>query len=182
MVGGTALSAYGVRALSEDVDLFVRNFSVDIVAEIEAEARSRHGQSFKLDVTPAENLRGTILVRDIDQDARTVVRRFDVDERRYEIRAISIETQFLLKLAAGRERDREDLPLIAAKTSPDALVTRFNTLVAWHGDRDAVAAFADGFVNQLCSLFGCKPLEIIERLKIPAFVRRMLWEVHDPTR
>jgi predicted nucleotidyltransferase len=180
MVGGTALAAHGVRDLSEDVDLFARTFSADLVVTLEAEEKARHGAAFKLDVTPAENLWGSILVRDIEQDARMLVKAFEVAGRRYEIRALGIETLFLLKIAAGRERDREDLPLLAQRTSADGVIARFNTLVRWHGDLKALAAFADGVVTRLRSLFGCGP-EVIDRLEVPDFLRRMLWEANSPT-
>ncbi|MEW6751821.1 MAG: nucleotidyl transferase AbiEii/AbiGii toxin family protein [Candidatus Latescibacterota bacterium] len=180
MVGGTALAAHRVRRLSEDIDVFMRTFSIDLVVALEAEERLRHGAGFKLDVTGTENLWGAILVRDIDQDARTLVEAFEIDGERFEIRAISVETLFLLKVAAGRQRDRDDLPLLAAKTSAEALIERFNTLVQWHGDRHALAGFADEVVVQLRSSFGCG-VEVIGRLDLPELVRRMLWEVHAPT-
>lgn len=178
-VGGTALAAHGVRALSEDVDLFVRTCSADVIDEVEALGRARHGPAFKLDVTPAENLWGAILVRDIDRDARSVVATFDAGGRRFELRALSIETLLLIKLAAGRERDLRDLPLLAARTTADALIDRFNTLVVWHGDRHSVPAFADALVRQLESLFGCGP-EVIDRLAVSRELRRMLWEAQAP--
>jgi len=175
MVGGTALAAHGIRALSDDVDLFSREFSPDVVVEIEEEARRRHGPAFKLDVTSTENLWGSILVRDIFDDARTLVATFDVAGARYEVRALGVETLFLLKIAAGRERDRDDLPLLAARTTADAVVARFNTLVRWHGDRQALPGFADAVVASLVELLGAGP-EVVDRLEIPDYVRRMLWE------
>lgn len=180
LVGGSALAAHGVRALSEDVDLFARSFSLDVVATLEAEERARRGPLFKLDATSTENLWGAILVRDIEQDARTLVRALDIGGQRIEIRAIGIETLFLLKVAAGRERDWRDLPLLAAKTSAQAVIARFNTLVQWHGDFHALAAFADGVVANLRSLFGCG-LEVIDQLQLPDYIRRMLWEAYSST-
>ena len=37
VVGGTALSAHGIRNLSEDVDLYVQTFSDDVVFQVERE-------------------------------------------------------------------------------------------------------------------------------------------------
>lgn len=180
VVGGTALSAHGIRDLSEDVDLYVKTFSDDVVFQVERELRESYGPAFKLDVTAMENLWGFILLRDIDEHSLTY-RTLEAAGRSFTIKALSIEDLFLLKLNAGREKDRQDLPLIAAKTTPEALIERFNVVVQWHGNKPAVPGYADEFVRQLAACYALAPVQVIPRLKLPKFVESMLWETYYPT-
>jgi len=120
IVGGTALAAWRIRAHSHDVDLYLPEISADAVEIVEQEFRASHGASFRLDVTTGENVWGSILVRDIASSPvlGTVAG--------LELRALRIEDLFLLKLASGRARDIADLDLIAARTTADALIRRWN--------------------------------------------------------
>ena len=179
-VGGTALSAHGIRPESEDVDLFVRTFSDDAVFELERELRATHGESFRLDVTGTENLWGAILLRDIEERS-PLYRALEVNGRAYAIKALAVEDLFLLKLSADREKDRRDLPLLAARTTPGALIERFNTLARWHGNRGAVLGYADEFVRRLETLYGLPPPEVIPQLHLPHHMQELLWESHSPT-
>jgi hypothetical protein len=90
VVGGTALSAHGIRDLSEDVDLYVKTFSDDVVFQVERELRESYGPAFKLDVTAMENLWGFILLRDIDEHSLTY-RTLEAAGRSFTIKALSIE-------------------------------------------------------------------------------------------
>ncbi len=179
VVGGTALSAHGIRAFTEDVDLYLRDFSDEAVFQLERELKSVYGEQFRLDVTATENLWGAILLRDIDAhspDYRTL----EVAGRLYAIKALSVEDLFLLKLSADREKDRQDLPLLAARTTANALIARFNVVVPWHGQRPAVPRFADEFVRQLERHYTLTPQHVIPQLKIPNFVVEMLWDTYYP--
>lgn len=180
VVGGTALSAHGIRNLSEDVDLYVKAFSDDVVFQVERELKERYGPGFKLDVTATENLWGFILLRDINEYSPTY-RTLEAVGRSFTIKALSVEDLFLLKLNAGREKDRQDLPLIAAKTTPEALIERFNVVVRWHGNKPAIPGYADEFVRQLEACYGLAPVQVIPKLKLPKFIESMLWETYYPT-
>jgi hypothetical protein len=172
LVGGTALAGWRIRAYSHDVDIYMPEISADAVELVEQELRARYGATFRLDVTTGENLWGSILVRDIGSSPvlGTIAE--------LELRALRIEDLFLLKLASGRTRDLEDLELIAPRTTPDALVDRWNQLSKWHGDRHAILGFADALVDQLRRRFGCDPVAIIARLAVTAGHRALLLETH----
>jgi len=172
IVGGTALAAWRIRAHSHDVDLYLPEISADAVEIVEQEFRASHGASFRLDVTTGENVWGSILVRDIASSPvlGTVAG--------LELRALRIEDLFLLKLASGRARDIADLDLIAARTTADALIRRWNQLVKWHGDRQAILGFADALVVQLGRLFGTDAAATIGQLDVTAGQRELLLDSH----
>jgi predicted nucleotidyltransferase len=172
LVGGTALAGWQIRARSRDVDLYIPEISADAVEIVEQELRARHGPGFRLDVTTGENVWGTILLRDIATSPvlGTV--------SGLELRVLRIEDLFLLKLAAGRARDLEDLELLAPRTTADALVGRWNQLVKWHGDRHAILGFADALVAQLQQRYGCEPAAVIGRLDVTVGQRELLLDSH----
>jgi hypothetical protein len=174
LVGGTALAGWQIRAHSRDVDIYIPEISAETVEIVEQELRARHGASFRIDVTTGENIWGPILVRDIASSPSlgTIAG--------LELRALRIEDLFVLKLASGRARDLDDLALLAPRTTIDAVVTRWNQLIRWHGDRHAILGFADALVIQLQRLYGCEPAQIIGRLEVTAGQRELLLEAyHD---
>jgi hypothetical protein len=172
LVGGTALAAWRIRAHSHDVDLYLPEISADAVEIVEDEFRASHGASFRLDVTTGENVWGSILVRDIASSPMlgTVAG--------LELRALRIEDLFLLKLASGRARDLADLDLIAARTTADVLIGRWNQLIKWHGDRHAILGFADALVVQLDRLFHVDAAATIGQLHVTAGQRELLRDSH----
>ena len=172
LVGGTALAGWRIRAYSHDVDIYMPEISADAVEIVEKELRARYGPTFRLDVTTGENVWGSILLRDIGSSPVLGT----IDD--LELRALRVEDLFLLKLASGRERDLDDLELIAPRTTANALVARWNQLIKWHGDRHAILGFADALVDQLRQRFGCDPLEIIGRLEVTAGHRALLLEAY----
>jgi predicted nucleotidyltransferase len=172
LVGGTALAGWKIRAHSRDVDIYMPEISLDAVESVEQEFRARHGDRFRLDVTTGENVWGSILLRDIASSPLVGI----IDG--LELRALRIEDLFLLKLTAGRSRDVTDLDLLAPRTTGDALVNRWNQLIKWHGDRNAILGFADALVVQLRRLFGCDPQAIIARLAITAGQRELLLDTY----
>lgn len=176
LVGGSAMAARGVRALSADVDLWTPSFSDDVVHEVEDELRTTWGALVKLDVTSTENLWGPILLRDIASSP--VVAHVGAERGPVEVRALAIEDLYLLKLSAARTRDLDDLTLLAPRTSAARLVDRFNQLAAWHGDRGAVLGFADAFVTRLVADFGADATETISRLRLAPYMLEALRESH----
>jgi hypothetical protein len=146
--------------------------SPDAVEIVEHELQARYGPSFRFDVTTGENVWGTILVRDIASSPALG------EIAGLELRALRIEDLFLLKLASGRERDRDDLALIAPRTTIDALVDRWNQLVKWHGDRHAILGFADALIVQLQQLLAADPVAIIARLDVTAGQREVLLDTY----
>jgi hypothetical protein len=173
LVGGTAMGAWGIRAHSYDVDLFVPEVPAEAVEQVEHELRARYGPTFRLDVTSGENVWGSILVRDITASPKVGA----IDDR-IELRALRAEDLFLLKLASGRQRDLDDLDLLAPRTSTDALIVRWNQLVKWHGDRGAILGFADALVRQLSRLFAAAPETVIARLDLTSGQRALLHDTY----
>jgi len=172
LLEGTAMSAWQVRAQSRDVDLFTPEVPAEAVEAVERELRARYGDGFRLDVTSGENVWGSIIVRDIT--ASPLVGAIDD----VQLRALSIEDLFLLKLASARHRDLADLDLLAPRTNADALITRWNQLVKWHGDRHAILGFADAFVVQMVKQYGWGARSVIERLELTRGHRELLVETY----
>lgn len=174
MVGGTAMAAHNIRKFSYDVDLYARDFSDDVVYQVEQEFKVQFGDSFKIDVTSVENIWGYIMLRDIHHSEPDVVLRSG--NREITIRKLSPEDLFLIKLDTGREKDRDDLFVLYEKTDLNRLVRRFNIIWKWHGHRDAVLGYADSFVSVLQQLDNHIPADVIARLKLPEFMLNLLYE------
>jgi hypothetical protein len=179
IVGGTALSAHGIRTFTEDVDLYLKAFSDEAVFQLEQELKPIYGQQFRLDVTATENLWGAILLRDIAEYS-PIYQILEVAGQSFVIKTLSIEDLFLVKLGADREKDRQDLPLLAARTTADALIARFNIVIQWHGQRPAVPRFADEFVRQLETRYGLDPAKSIPQLDLSPFIKELLWQAYYP--
>ena len=119
------------------------------------------------------------VLRDIEEHSPTY-KMLEVAGQTFTVKALSIEDLFLLKMNAGREKDRQDLPLIAARTTPEALIQRFNVIVQWHGNKPALPGYADELVRQLEICYALEPKQVISQLKLPKFVASMLWETYYP--
>jgi len=194
LVGGNALMAHQIRMASGDVDLYFPQYSADIVREVEREGQVIYGPDFRLDVTATENLWGMVLIRDIDADSIDVQK--DVIStpgpwamgptmsgpqcKNWHLKALSLETLFLIKLDAGREKDLGDLPLIAAKTTVERICRRFGVLVPWHGMPQAVPGYADRLVQKLHTLYAVPESDIVARIRptLPRFIGAMLEETY----
>jgi hypothetical protein len=174
VVGGTAMAARGIRTMSAHVDYYSPDIDEDVVHSVETEMKSRFGRDFKIDATPGENLWGPILFRDIAQSGQvTVIKSRDVE---VPVKALSAEDLVLVKIAADRRKDQDDLPLLAPAVEVDALVERFNKVIGWHGDRSAVMAYADRFLEFLSRHKNAPSGPIIVRMAIPDYVKEMLIE------
>jgi len=174
VVGGTAMAARGIRAMSTDVDYYSPDIDEDIVHSVEMEMKSRFGRDFKIDATPGENLWGPILFRDIADSGQVTVIKFKNVE--VPVKALSTEDLVLVKIAADRRKDQDDLPLLAPTVEVGALVARFNKVIGWHGDRSAVMAYADRFLEFLSHYKGAPAESIIVQMAIPDYVKDMLIE------
>lgn len=174
MLGGTALAAHDVRHQSYDVDLFISDFSDEVVLEVEQEFKKIYGDRFRLDVTSVENIWGRVMLRDIlDSQDDSVM------SCGFQLKRLSVEDLFLVKMDTGRVKDEPDLPLLYAKTTPEKLIDRFNVVVKWYGDRNAVLGYADRFVDLLERFGSCNPKEVIEKLNIARPYKEMLLESRD---
>ena len=180
LVGGNALMAHQIRMASGDVDLYFPHYSADIVREVEREGQTTYGADFRLDVTATENLWGMVLIRDIDEDSVDVQKGVIPTHKNWHLKALSLETLFLIKLDAGREKDLGDLPLIAAKTTAERICRRFGVLVPWHGTPQAVPGYADRLVQKLHTLYGIPESEVVAHIRpaLPRFIGAMLEEIY----
>ena len=177
LVGGSALAAHGIRGASRDVDAYTPVVSDEAVARVETELRGRYGPDFRIDVTTVENIWGLIMIRDLDRAPR-VTQIVSPAGRTHTVRALSIEDLYVLKVASGRRRDSDDLPLVAPRTSADAIIARFNTLLPGIGNRAAIPAIADALVRNLAAHYGLAPARIIEQLAVSSGIKAELREAH----
>ncbi len=168
MLGGTAMAAHHIRKLSYDVDLYARDFSDDVVHEVEKEFRLQFG---KIDVTSVENIWGCIMLRDIHHSEPDCV--VYSGNRDVTIQKLSPEDLFLLKLDTGR---KDDLSVLYEKTNLDRLIRRFNVIWKWHGNRDAVLGYADSFVSVMQQLGNHISAHVITQLKLPQYMLELLHE------
>jgi len=178
LVGGSAMAAHGIRAESLDVDVYTPVVGEQPVAQVEAEFRRRYGPGFRLDVTTIENIWGLIMIRDLDE-APPVADIETTPGHTYVVRALSVEDLYVLKVASGRRRDSDDLPLLVPRTSADAIIARFNILVAGIGDRAAIPGIADALVGTLVAHFHVPAARIIDRLAVGGELKEDLREAHD---
>ena len=177
LVGGTALAAHAVRSASEDIDLFANEPMDEAVREVEQSLRERHGPAFKVDVTSGENLWGQILVRDIANSPPW--QELEIEGRKVGVRVLPLEDLFLLKLAAARAKDEQDLRELAPRIALDALVARFGMFARWHSNRAALAGYADAFVRRVAELWKIPPAEIISRVDLPPHIKEMLRDAYE---
>ncbi len=177
LVGGSAMAAHGIRAESLDVDAYTPTASEACVAQVEAEYRGRYGPQFRLDVTTVENIWGLIMIRDL-AEAPLITHIVSASGRTYAVRALSVEDLYVLKVASGRRRDSDDLPLIAPHTGADAIVARFNTLLAGIGDRKAIPGIADALVGSLAAHYALPSARIIDELAVSDELKEDLREAH----
>lgn len=121
-VGGTAMALHGMRAVSEDVDLFSRE---DAFLTIAKDMESRTG--IMIDITSDTTLWGRLNIRDIEADA-VIVESVQIKDFSVDIAAISPETLFIIKSSTFRNKDRDDLPAIFPHTSIQKIMRRAETL------------------------------------------------------
>ncbi len=124
-----------------------------------------------------ENIWGLVMIRDIVQ-APLVTEIETAPGRRYVVRALSIEDLYILKIASGRRRDSDDLPLIAPRTSADRIVTRFNALLSGIADRAAIPGIADALVANLVAHYSRSAASIIDGLSVSDGLKEDLREAH----
>ena len=158
LVEGTALAAHGVRATSEDVDLHMPEQDDAVVAEVAARHAPALGPAFRLDVTPSDTLWGRMPVRDIGcmpMVGEVAAGRFLVP-----VRALDLATLYVLKAAANRPKDVEDLRAIAPRVWKAGLLARATTMVGWYGDRGRIVPFLDALVSALSLDFGMDAADV----------------------
>ena len=174
LVGGSALAAHGVREDSLDVDIYTPNPPHDVVFRVEKELEAVYGEGFRLDVTGTENVWGNVLLRDIGSSPEVAI--IESDGRRVRLQALRLEDVFLLKISAGRKKDRADIALLGRILSVTAVVSRFNQVLPWYGGT-GVMGFADDVVSELIGC-GANAAELIAQLGVPEYIRAALAEAH----
>lgn len=178
LVGGSAMAAHGIRPESRDVDAYTPSVSDEAIEQVERELRSRFGPEFRLDITTVENIWGLVMIRDLASAPR-VTEIISPSGRRHVVRALAVEDLYVLKVASGRQRDHDDLPLIAGRTSASAIIRRFDELLPGIGNRSAIPAIADALVSSLARLYRVPAAKIIEQLAVSEGVRQQLREAHQ---
>ena len=144
-IGGTAMAYHDMRKLSEDIDLYCPE---DAFLPLAAELETATG--LRIYVTSQTTLFGTLDIRDIEEDARVMENvEVEMDGKSFsvDIAAISPETLFVIKANTLREKDRDDLPAILEKTSPEQVFQRLEVLLShagsWGARRDLLLNVAN---------------------------------------
>jgi hypothetical protein len=179
-VGGTALAAHHIRDASHDVDLYLSDVDDDIVETLNKAGYDKFGPQFRLDVTPVNTIWGYMAIKDIEQSPPfdTIV----VGGRSVVLRALTLETCYLLKAAAGRERDLHDLSAIAPHVTFDSVVQRANQTLGWIGDRKRLPEYLETLSRMLVRDFRKSLAETDSAIAMPDAVRikitemRRVWE------
>lgn len=179
MVGGTALSAHEIRLEAEDIDFFAAELDFEVLETVEKRLKMKFGDTFKLDVTSAENIRGEILIRDISESK--TIKNVRVGDNTVSIKVLAVKDLFLLEMNTGRDNDKADLDLLAPKVDLGRLIERFARYLGWYPDRHHVVSYVDRFVCATASRSGMDEKSFIEKLTIPFHVREALMEARNPT-
>lgn len=96
-----------------------------------------------------------------------------------DIRALTVETLFLVKAAADRDKDRADLALLAPHTTYSRIVERAKTLFPWYGDRQGLPDFAERLSRYTCEHFRV-PLARIDRdFALPSSIAAKVGEIRQ---
>ncbi len=133
-VGGTALAAHAVRDRSEDIDVYLSEVDDAVLYLVTKKYAARFGPRFKIDATPSNTLWGAIAIADIESSP--IVRGSDGEET-VAVRALSIETLYIVKTAANRAKDQADIQALAMRTTYAATLSRAKQLFPWYSDRGA---------------------------------------------
>jgi hypothetical protein len=158
-IGGTALAALRIRERSDDVDLYMSEMEDAAILSVQDVYRRKYGPAFKIDATPVNTLWGDIAVNDIDESP--TITTLQVETHTVDIRALSAETMYLLKVAAYRSKDIPDLPPIAAGCSSQSLIARAKQMFPWYADRNAFPQFAERLARCVALNFDI-PLEKVD--------------------
>lgn len=126
-VGETALAILRIRERSDDLDLYLSEVDDGAVDATVNRYRAKYGAQFKIDVTPANTLCGAFAVKDIEESP--VTESIEIEGRSIQIRVLSPETMYLIKVAADRPKDRDDVPLIGKHCDYAALIARAKRLL-----------------------------------------------------
>lgn len=158
-VGGTALAAHAVRDTSEDVDVYVSEVDDAVLETVTKKHAARFGPRFKIDATPSNTLWGAIGIPDIESSP--VVR--DTDGRDgIAVRALSVETLYIVKSAADREKDQSDIRALAMHTTYAATLARARELFPWYVDRSTLPVHVERLARYMARDHAV-PLAEVER-------------------
>jgi hypothetical protein len=163
-VGGTALAILRIRERSDDLDLYLSEVDDGAVDATVNRYRAKYGAQFKIDVTPANTLWGAFAVKDIEESP--VTESIEIEGRSIQIRVLSPETMYLIKVAADRPKDRDDVPLIGKHCDYAALIARAKRLLPWYADRSSLAEYVERLVRSLGRDFGREFLQIENDLEL----------------
>jgi hypothetical protein len=145
------------------------------VAKLNETGRKKFGTQFKLDVTPVNTVWGYMAIQDIEQSPAfdTIV----IGDRNVALRALTLETCYLLKAAAGREKDLEDLSDIAPRVTFNSVVQRANQTLGWVGDRKRLPEYLETLSRMLARDFGKSLEETDSAIAMPDAVRIKIAEM-----
>ena len=166
--GGTAMAAMALRARSQDVDLYMEDIDDDVLDSVSRRFASRFGPLFKIDATPSKQLWGAVVIQDVASSP--IVKRIVTAAGEVEVRALSLETMYLVKVAADRPKDQADIEALSRETTYEDLLYRAKQLFPWYADRGAFPEHAERLARYMARDFG-RPLADVDRdFGLPAVV------------
>ncbi len=124
-IGGTAMSLHGLRDQSSDVDIFSTDRDITRIGQMTQAFVDN--EPVTIDITSDRHLWGEIDIFDIDDDA-ALMNTLVIDGEPVEIRAISPETLLILKVMAGRDKDKSDVEILRDRIAPAAALSRLASL------------------------------------------------------
>lgn len=176
-VEGTALAALSIRSRSDDLDVYMSELDDTAVSTVQEFFRRKLGPNFKIDATPVNTIWGAFAVQDIDESPP--VETLNIEGMPVQIRALSAETLYLVKVAADRPKDRDDVVLIGAKCTYESVLDRAKRMFPWYGDRSAFPEFVERLARCTARDFGIR-LETVDRdFGLPRVVAGKVTEIRN---
>jgi hypothetical protein len=176
-VGETALAALSIRAQSDDLDVYMSELDDTAVSTVQEIFRQKLGPNFKIDATPVNTIWGAFAVQDIDESPP--VETLDIEGTPVQIRALSAETLYLIKVAADRPKDRDDVVLIGAKCTYESVLARAKRTFAWYADRSAFPEFVERLARCMARDFGIRLKTVDRDFGLPPVVAGKVAEIRN---
>lgn len=174
LVGGSALCARQIREHSLDIDLYAPARLLPLIAEIEEKWKPVFGEDFFIDVSTDEYMFGRIRVKDPASEGSAFS--LDYEGVRFDVRALTPETLFILKAEASREKDIQDLALISKHTSPERILDRF-AIMARDNPVYEMRSLASTVLGEIQANYGIPVSSVwVDRMKFPSKIRAEVLE------
>jgi hypothetical protein len=166
-LGGTAMALHGLRDQSHDVDLYTPDACF---ASQHSPVVMIDDHPVMIDVTTNTHVWGEIDIVDIEADS-ILADRIEIEGQTIDLRVVSIETMMILKVNAGRTKDRADITALMGRTTPEAVFRRLAAIWKPNEKQSAIVETLDRLVDIYEEIewkiepgwFSSVPLEILKQ-------------------